>query len=121
VTYGLLVVVNAVYLQSLAGWVEWPQFSRALLRLGGMLLLAWGLVRNERWAWWGAVGLGLFWLITGALFLVGSYAVAGDDTVVLMPVLSHVILAVAVGILAVAIVLLLTPTVRTAFRRQLQS
>ena len=121
VAYGLLVVANAVYLQSLAGWVEWPQFFRALVRLGGMLLFAWGLLRGERWAWWAAVGLGLFWLITGALLLVGSYAALGDEVVVLMPVPSHVLLVVAGGILAAAIVLLLTPAVRTSFRRQLQN
>jgi hypothetical protein len=121
VAYGLLVVVNAVYLQSLAAWEEWPQFSRALVRLGGMLLFAWGLLHAQRWAWWAAVGLGLFWLITGTLLLVGSYAALGEEVVVLMPAPSHVLLVVGVGMLATAIVLLLTPAVRTAFRRQLQN
>ena len=120
VAYGLIVVINAVYLQSLAGWAEWPQFSRALIRLAGMLLLSWGLRRGERWAWWGAVGLGLLWLVTGGLLLIGSYIALGAVALPI-PLLSQILLILGVAFLGTAIALLLTRPVRAAFRRQAQS
>ncbi|HJU69006.1 MAG TPA: hypothetical protein VJ650_12280 [Gemmatimonadaceae bacterium] len=116
VIYGLIVIVNAVLLQSAAGWIEWPQFFRAVVRLGGMLLIAWGLLRGERWAWWMAVGLGLFWLVTGALVVAGSWIAFGGVSIP-APVYSQVLLAVAVLLLATGIGLLLTRPVRVAFRR----
>lgn len=117
VAYGLVVVINAAYLQSLADWAEWPQFSRALVRLGGMLLFAWGLLRGERWAWWGAVGLGLFWLVTGGLVLVGSLLTLGAVAFPI-PLLSQILLVLGVLMLATAVALLLTSPVRAAVLRR---
>jgi peptidoglycan/LPS O-acetylase OafA/YrhL len=120
VTYGILVIVNAALLQSEANWVEWPHFFRAVLRLAGMLLFTWGLLRGERWAWWGAVGLGLFWLVGGALLLAGLWFAFGEIAMPL-PRYAQVLLVVAVVVLATAIAVLLTPPVRAAFRRPPQN
>jgi hypothetical protein len=116
VTYGVLVITNAALLQSETNWVEWPHFFRAVIRLGGMVLFTWGLLRGERWAWWGAVGLGLFWLVGGALLLAGLWFASGEIAMPL-PRSAQLILVVAVAVLATAIALLLTPPVRAAFRR----
>jgi hypothetical protein len=120
VAYGIIVLVNAVVLQSMANWVEWPQFFRGLIRVVGVSLLAWGLLRGERWAWWGTVGLGGFWLIAGSLLLVGAWFPVSDPTVPI-PAFSRTILTVAVFVVAIAIALILTPPVRAAFRRPLQN
>ncbi len=116
VIYGLVVIINAALRQSAAGWVEWPHFFRAIVRLGGMALCAWGLLRGERWAWWAAVGLGLFWLLGSALILAGSWLAFGD-IVIPAPLYSQVLLAVGVLLLATGVGLLLSPPVRAAFLR----
>jgi hypothetical protein len=120
VAYGLIVIINAILLQSAAGWVEWPHFLRAVVRLGGMALVAWGLLRGERWAWWMAVGLGLFWLVTGTLVLVGGWLAFGEVAIP-APLYSQLLLAVSALLLATAIALLLTRPVRAAFRRPPQN
>ena len=120
VLYGLIVVANAVALQSLAGWEDWREFPRALIRLAGMLLCAWGLWRGERWAWWLTVGLGLVWLLTGIGVLVMAWLMTGDVQL-LMPAFAKVVLILAAGLLAAALGLLLTPPVRAAFRRPLHN
>ena len=120
VLYGLLVVANAVALQSLGGWEDWREFPRALVRLAGMLLVAWGLWRGERWAWWLAVGLGLVWLVTGIGVLIMAWLMAGDVELP-MPGFAKAVLILAAGLLAVAVGLLLTPPVRAAFRRPLRN
>lgn len=120
VVYGLLVVANALALQSIGGWEDWRDFPRALLRLGGMLLFAWGLWRGERWAWWGAVGLGVVWLVTGIGVLTMAWLMVGAVDLP-MRGFAKAILLVAATLLAVAVGLLLTPAVRAAFRKPLHN
>jgi hypothetical protein len=107
------VVVNAVVMQSSAGWEESRDFPRALLRLAGCGLIAFGLMQARRWAWWIAVVLGAFWAVMGvAAVAMVSAAGAWDRMGASTPVL---LLGMA-GLLAVAVALLLQPASREAFR-----
>lgn len=114
--YGLIVLINAVVLQSMADWVEWRQFFRGVARVMGVSLLAWGLLAGERWAWWGTVGLGSFWLFAGVFLMIGAWFPTEAPRIPI-PEFSRTILTFAVFVAAVAIGLVLTPPVRSAFRR----
>ena len=86
---------------------------RALAVAVGMLATAWGLLRALRWAWWLAIGTSVLLLVTwgAALYLVSR--LSGDR-----PTLPVATPAGAVGaaVLFVAVVLLLLPRSRAAFR-----
>jgi hypothetical protein len=108
--YGIAELVNALY-----NPVYQPALAQALAVCAGMALLAWGLMRGARWAWWIAVLLSSFCLITGTAALLLLISPMSGDRVPsgnLVPwfVGSAIALAVAIG-------LLLLPASRAAFRR----
>ncbi|HEX5830860.1 MAG TPA: hypothetical protein VFY16_07775 [Gemmatimonadaceae bacterium] len=114
VAYGVVVVLNAALLQSAAGWAEWRDFPRALVRLGGMSLVAWGLLRGVRPAWWVAVVLGLLWFGAGVV-TVGLMATGYAPLA--LPGASLLFVSLSLALLGAAVATLLTPGGRAPFRR----
>jgi peptidoglycan/LPS O-acetylase OafA/YrhL len=111
VAYGLWVVINATLGQMATNWADAKDYPRALIRLGGMLLIAYGLLRRQRWGWWFGVLMPSLLLLLLATGVVALRAANEDPTEVfrtgqfLFPALC----------LVVALGLLLTPTSRAAF------
>lgn len=115
--YGVAVIVNATVLQQMNGWYAATDYPRAVIRCVGMLLLAWGLLKGARWAWWVAVLLSSFWMLAsvGALVAFGAVQRAGTANP-FGP--GFVVFAVVSGTaLAAAVVLLLLPESRAALLR----
>jgi hypothetical protein len=67
VLYGVTVLLNAFAFGTAAGWENARDFPGGLLRPLGAGLVAWGLLRRTRWAWWAGLGLALGWLTLGGL------------------------------------------------------
>ncbi|HEX2211730.1 MAG TPA: hypothetical protein VHG93_28845 [Longimicrobium sp.] len=114
VAYGVMVVANALVLQSSAGWQGANEFPRALLRLAGCGLIAYGLMQARSWAWWVAVVLGALWALMGAAAVVmlsaaDAWERTGSGAAPVFMVGMVLILGAAVG-------LLLRPASREAFR-----
>lgn len=112
--YGAAVLLNAIRAQGELGWSDAGDYGRAILRLAGCALVAWGLLRGERWSWWLGLALAVVWLITGALTMV---VLDRGDVHWLRPSGSQLFLAVGLLSLGVAVALLLTPSARTLLRR----
>jgi hypothetical protein len=117
VAYGIVVLVNATVLQMRSDWEGVSEYPRAIVRAVGMAVLAWGLLRRLRWFWWLAVGLALFWIVTAmaGVALIRSLGTAETD-----PILApgfYWTLALTTALLTAAVVLLLLPSSRAAFRR----
>lgn len=111
--YGLMLMAQALLLQSAAGWEQANDFPRALLRLAGCGLIAYALMQGLRWGWWAAVLLGGLWTVTGAAAVL--MLTAGDGWSRL-PAGAPVFLVAFVAILGTAMALLLQPGSRAAFR-----
>ena len=114
VVYGLCAFLNGVLIMPSAGWPVRSEWVRAIVRLAGAGLIAWGLLRRERWAWGLGLVLGLFWIVTDGL---ATLVVQHGDLVWLPPSGFQLLLTVSLIGLGAAIALLLTPAVRAAFRR----
>ena len=112
--YGIGMVINAAQSQDWTGWVEAGSLPRALLRLAGAGLVAWGLIQGAAWAWWVGLALAILWLAGG---LVPVVVMERGDLRWLEPSSDQIVLAVALLSLALAITLLLTRSVRGFFRR----
>ena len=112
--YGVAVVANSFESRGWTGWVEAENLPRALLRLAGAALVAWGLRQGATWSWWLGLALGVLWLLGG---LVPVLVTEGGDLRWLQPSGDQIFLAASVVSLALAIVLLLTPSVRGWIRR----
>jgi peptidoglycan/LPS O-acetylase OafA/YrhL len=114
VVYGVVVVLNATVMQSADAWVAARGLPRALLRLLGTGLVAWGLLHRARWAWWLGLVLAAFWLAAGALAVL---VLEHGDVYRLPPSGFQVLLVVSLLCLGLALALLLSPSARTAFHR----
>jgi hypothetical protein len=114
VMYGVVVVLNATVMPSGGGWVAAHDLPRALLRLLGTGLIAWGLLHRARWAWWLGLGLAAFWLAAGALAVL---VLERGDVYWLPPSGFQVFLVVSLLCLGLALTLLLSPSARKVFRR----
>jgi hypothetical protein len=114
VVYGAAVVLNATVIQEAGGWAAPRDFPRALIRLLGTGLIAWGLVQRARWAWWLGVILAAFWLVAGAAAVL---VVERGDVYWLQPSGFQVFLMVSLLCLGLALALLLSPSARRVFRR----
>lgn len=117
VAYGVLMVLSAVVTKSGWGWEDAGSVPRALRRLAGCGLVAYGLLKARRWAWWAAVVMGALWAVFWAGMAVAAVAMVwpagvwdrvGISTPVLVPVMA--------GLLAAAVALLLQRASREAFR-----
>jgi peptidoglycan/LPS O-acetylase OafA/YrhL len=118
VVYGAAVVLNATVIQEAGGWAAPRDFPRALIRLLGTGLIAWGLVQRARWAWWVGVILAAFWLVAGAAAVL---VVERGDVYWLQPSGFQVFLMVSLLCLGLALGLLLSPSARRVFRRPASS
>jgi len=114
VVYGICAFLNAVLVLPSAGWPAPNEWVRALVRLVGAGLIAWGLLRRERWAWGVGLVLGLFWIVTDGL---ATLVIERGDVVWLRPSGFQLLLTASLVGLGAALALLLTPAVRAAFRR----
>lgn len=112
--YGLGVLANAIVGQVSTGWVDAANFPRGVVRTAGCLVLAWGLLKTKRWAWWISVLLIGLWTILGvggAALLIFLFATSDEIAVELPRFLGFAIL-----LLALVEILLLLPSTRRAFR-----
>jgi hypothetical protein len=114
VVYGAAVVLNASVMQSAGGWAAPHGLPRAIIRLLGTGLIAWGLVHRARWAWWLGVILAAFWLAAGASAVL---VLERGDVYWLQPSGFQVFLMVALVCLGLVLALLLSPSARRVFRR----
>ena len=114
--YGVLVVAGAVLLHTMGGGVDAADFVDALVRLAGMGVLAWGLLRRRRWAWWISVLLGGLWIVL-AVFAVVVFATTDARDLLPLPTLSVSFMAGSILLLAGALSCLLSPSARAFFRR----
>ena len=114
VVYGVAVVLNATAVQGAAGWVAAADFPRAVIRLLGTGLIAWGLLQRARWAWWLGLVLAAVWLVAGALTVL---VLEHGDVHWLRPSGFQVFLVVSLLCLGLAVALLLSPSARAVLRR----
>jgi hypothetical protein len=114
VVYGVAVVLNATAIQGAAGWVGAADFPRALIRLLGTGLIAWGLLQRARWAWWLGLVLAVVWLVAGALTV---FVFERGDVHWLQPSSIQTFLVVSLLCLGLVVALLLSPSARAVFRR----
>jgi hypothetical protein len=114
VVYGVAVVLNATAFQGGAGWVGAGDFPRAVIRLFGTALIAWGLLQRARWAWWLGVVLAAVWLAAGA---VAVLVLERGDVHWLPPSGLQIFLVVSLLCLGLAVAMLVSPSARAAFRR----
>ncbi|HEX6042334.1 hypothetical protein [Longimicrobium sp.] len=113
--YGVMVLANALVLQTAGGWADAGEFPRALLRLFGCGAIAYGLMRGVRWAWWVGVVFAGFWSVMGAGALLVIARMGAWDTLP-MPGFSAAFLVCSVLVVGAAFALLLQPASRDAFR-----
>jgi hypothetical protein len=79
-------------------------------------LVAWGLFRRARWAWWLGLVLALLWLATSVFGLVMFLSVRTPDAEALLPPGFFVVLTATCALLGAAAALLLAPSSRAAVR-----
>ena len=115
VVYGLAVLLNAIRAHGELGWSDAGDFGRAVLRLAGCALVAWGLLRGERWAWWLGVALAVLWLAAGGVTMA---VIDRGDLHWLQPSSAQLFVTVGMLSLGAAVALLLTPSARSRFRRR---
>jgi len=115
--YGLVVVVNATVLQATNDWVGLAEYPRALIRALGAALVAWGLLRRARWAWWLGVVLALFWLATSIFGFLMFLGIRTPEADALLPPGFYALLATTCVLLGAAAALLLAPSSRAAVGR----
>jgi hypothetical protein len=110
--YGLVAVLNALTMQAQAGWGEPWALGRALLRLLVSGLIAWGLSRRARWAWWLGVGWSVFGLVLGASAML---VFERGDIHWLVPSRAQLPLGIMLLSLGGALTLLISPSARAIF------
>ena len=82
-------------------------------RLAAALVIAWGLLRAAPWAWWVGLALATLWLVAG---LAPVLVTERGDVQWLQPSGDQIFLAAGLVGLAVALILLLTPSARRFLR-----
>ncbi|HEX8395489.1 MAG TPA: hypothetical protein VF665_24270 [Longimicrobium sp.] len=102
-------------MQISAGWDAGMAYPRALLRLVGTGLMAWGLLRRNVWAWRIAVAATAFWAFAGALSVL-LLAESGSTDRLPLPGWWFGFVAASVLLLFAALAALLAPSTRAEFR-----
>jgi hypothetical protein len=111
--YGLAAVVSAAGAETDVGSASGLMLPRALVRLLASAVIAWGLTRGSRWAWWLGLVAGLIWLLMSAAAIV---VLDRGDIHWLQPSSYQLFMAISLVSLGLAIALLLSRDVRAAFR-----
>ena len=112
--YGVLVLINAGFY---AWWSnDFGELHRAIIRVGGVALLIYGLVNKANWAWWLAV------LGTGVLFMLGGIGVImalSNDMFANRPyaTIDMAFLFSSIGVLALAFFTFLLPSTRREIKK----
>jgi hypothetical protein len=117
-------LLGTIYVLSQVGSMHeaWPLYQQRLLRAVAicavMVLVAWGLIKYARWAWWIAVLSSSFGLIAG-LFTLGltRFMHAANDPIIAWSTVIWFVRTLTV-IMALALVSLLLPSSRAVFRRR---
>ena len=107
--YGAILILNAAFYKWWSGELAEP--SRLAIRLIGVSLIAWGLWRRDKWAWWfGLIFSGLFAALgaVGLFFLVNQGILANRP----YPVIDIAFLALMILTLIGTFVCLLLPQTR---------
>jgi hypothetical protein len=107
--FGLAAVVNAVGAESDVGWLGGRMLPRAMVRLLASVVVAWGLNRGARWAWWLGLVAGLIWFVMSAAAVV---VLDHGDLHWLQPSSDQLFLAISLVSLGLALALLLSRDVR---------
>ena len=76
--YGAILILNAAFYKWWSG--EFAEPSRLAIRVIGVCLIAWGLWRRDKWAWWfGLIFSGLFAALgTAGLFLLVNQGILAN-------------------------------------------
>jgi hypothetical protein len=116
--YGVVVLINALIEQRAIGWsdIEPRGLPRAVVRFVGMVLIAWGLLRGARWAWWLGVLFPGFLVLVGGVSIVAYLAIFDPAARELISPNTRMLVVVAFVALGTAVALLLTRSARAAFR-----
>lgn len=104
--YGAILFLNAAFYKWWSGELAEP--SRVGIRLIGVCLIAWGLWRRDKWAWWfGLIFSGLFAALgaVGLFFLINQGLLASRP----YPVVDITLLALSILALIGTFVCLLLP------------
>jgi hypothetical protein len=116
VAYAVVILVSATVLQAINDWEAAGEYPRAVIRVLGVALVVWGLLRRARWAWWLGVALPLLWIVSGIAALAMFLSVRTDEADAVLPPAFYPLLSVTMTLLTVALVLLVLPGSRAAFR-----
>src|SRR3989442_1727426 len=117
IAYSLVLLLHAALQQNSIGedHIEPEGVPRALIRVLATSLIAWGLWKRARWAWWTGVLLPGFLVVMGVFTLPQHLRFRATARVPMPRPLPLVIMTFVAQ--TVSVVLLLTPTSRRAFRR----
>lgn len=112
--YGVAVLLNVLASRGELGWSDAGDLWHAVLRVGVALLIAWGLLKRARWAWWLGLVAGAAALVAAALAVV---VLDRGDLHWLQPSRAQRFMAAGMLSLGIALVLLLTRPARSFFQR----
>ena|SRR6266545_1770393 len=118
IAYSLVLLLHAALQQNSIGddHIEPEGVPRALIRVLATSLIAWGLWKRGRWAWWTGVLLPGLLVVMGVVTLPQHLRFRATAPNVPMPRPLPLVIMTFVA-QTVSVVLLLTPTSRRAFRR----
>lgn len=114
--YAGLVLANAVHWQMQGPDAAPRDLFRAAVRVAGIVLVAIGLFRGARWAWWVGVVFAGFWLLMGVVGVVALAIAALRGTAMGISMPSALFMLAGLAVLGTGWALLLTQQVRQAYR-----
>ncbi|MGH7446890.1 MAG: hypothetical protein ACREK1_11730 [Longimicrobiales bacterium] len=114
--YAGLVLASAVHWQMQGPDAVPRDLFRAAVRVAGIVLIALGLFRGARWAWWAGVVFAGFWLLMGAVGVMALVIAASRGTATGISMPSALFMLAALAVLGTGWTLLLTQQVRQAYR-----
>jgi hypothetical protein len=112
VAYAAAVLLNAIAANGELGWSDAGDSGWTVLRIAGALLIAWGLFKGARWAWWVGLVLAAVCLVGAALAVV---VLERGDLHWLQPSGSQLFMTAGMLSLGIAVALLLTRSARSFF------
>ncbi len=111
--YGVIVLVNACYYIYLSG--DYSDFSKAVVRIFGVVIISYGLFKGLRWAFWLGAGLSAF-IVAG--FLLSIPFILNPNSIINSYPLTSKVLIMLAGLLATtALVFFIHPNSRKAFKK----
>jgi hypothetical protein len=114
VLYGVGMLINVVVVQGAAGWGSTRDSPWVILNLLAAGLIAWGLLRRARWAWWLGLVVGGLWLVAGAMAVL---VFEQGDIYWPAPSGFQTFLVGSLVCLGAALAFMISPSARAALRR----